>query len=322
MKKASLALFACLVATAAVAQHQHRLIIPEDPHQAALTVRDDRAGTLVVRLGPVDLPANSDHSVVAQPRGLPLVVPVDGWFTAYHPRLVDENGNLLPSRLLHHVAFWNTARSDFLCPNKMEHIFGAGGEMNDWPSLPGVGYRVHRGDRILVTSMFHNPTETAHPLTYLEMRIEYTPAAGAATLASVYPAWFDVKQCGESSYDLKPGSNVTSGEFTLNFSGRLLGVGGHLHNYGQQLRLSVGSDAATTVAMLEAKSDAQGRIVSIPVISFAEAGGYPLQKGERLRVTATYNNLTGEPLHEGAMGIVVGYFLPQDDGQMAALARK
>jgi hypothetical protein len=35
--------------------------------------------------------------------------------------------------------------------------------------------------------------------------------------------WFDEKECGDSSYDLKPGSNVTSGEFIRDSSGRLMG---------------------------------------------------------------------------------------------------
>ena len=67
---------------------------------------------------------------------------------------MDGAGQPEPGRLLHHVAFYNTARPDFLCPNKQEHIFGAGGEMNDWPALPGVGYRVRKGDRIRISTMF------------------------------------------------------------------------------------------------------------------------------------------------------------------------
>ncbi len=106
-------------------------------------------------------------------RQLYLVVPFEGWLKAYHPRMTDAAGATLPGRVAHHVAFWNTARSDFLCPNKLEHIFGAGGEMNDWLALPGYGYRVRKGDRILVTSMFHNPTDASYPSAWLQVKIEY-----------------------------------------------------------------------------------------------------------------------------------------------------
>jgi len=62
-------------------------------------------------------------------------------------------------------------------------------------------------------------------------------------------------------------------------------------------------------------------LLAMPIVSFAERGGYRLNQGEVVKVTAMYDNPTGKPLPEGAMGIVVGYFLPDNDTQMAALKR-
>src|SRR5438105_6491890 len=159
-----------------LAQHEHMAM-----HHAAAPVRlevkdNTAAGTLTVRLGPLNLPAHASHVDVAQPSPQFLTIHFDGWLIAYHPRLTDQAGAAIPGRLLHHVAFYNTSRADFLCPNKQEHIFGAGGEMNDWPATPGFGYRVRPGDRIRVTSMFHNPTATSYPAAYLEVRMEYRTA--------------------------------------------------------------------------------------------------------------------------------------------------
>jgi len=219
----------------------------------------------------------------------------------------------LPGALLHHVAFWNTRRSDFLCPNNQEHIFGAGSEMNEWQAVPGFGYRVHPGDRIRVTTMFANPTADDHPQTFLEVKMEYRLAANTQ-LKNVYPAWFDVGQCGDSSYDLKPGVDVTSGTLRLAYSGILLGVGGHMHNYGRQLVLE--NTRNENVATLNARIDDHGRLLSIPIAYFLQTGGYRLNKGDALKVTATYDNISGHFLPEGAMGIVVGYFLPDNDAEM------
>jgi len=55
---------------------------------------------------------------------------------------------------------------------------------------------------------------------------------------------------------------------------------------------------------------------------FSDRGGYKFAAGDQLRITATYDNVTGKPLPAGAMGIVVGYFLPADDSAMSALRRK
>ena len=310
-------------ATSAPAQHDHHTMgAMKTSSDARLEVRDDAAAqVLTVRIGPLNLPANSDHMTVAQAPAVFLEVPFDGWITAYHPRLVDGTGQPEPGRLLHHVAFYNTARPDFLCPNKQEHIFGAGGEMNDWPALPGVGYRVRKGDRIRISTMFHNPTPASYPETWLEVKVDYRNAARGEPLTSVYPAWFDVQECRDSGYDLGPGKSLKIGEFKLGFGGLLLGVGGHMHDYGRQLdlfNLTRGED----VAALPTQLDSAGRIQRMPIVRFTDRGGYKLDKGDVLRVSAIYDNPLGKSIPDGAMGIVVGYFLPDNDAELAGLRKQ
>ncbi len=315
--KPILMILALACSSLAWAQHDHAMNMAPSA-TAHMDVQDDSATqVLTVRVGPLNLPAHSGHMAVAQAPPFFLTIPFEGWLTAYHPRLVDGSGHPEPSRLLHHVAFYNTARADFLCPNKLEHIFGAGGEMNDWAAIPGVGYRVHKGDRIRIGTMFHNPTDADYPQTWLEVKIEYQNAA-RGDLKSIYPAWFDVQQCGDSGYDLGPGRTLKIGEIKLDFSGLLLGVGGHMHDYGRQLEL-FDVTRSHTVAALKAQLDPTGKIQSMPVVRFGE--GYKLNKGDVLRVSAIYDNPKGE-IPDGAMGIVVGYFLPADDTQMAGLKKQ
>jgi hypothetical protein len=57
----------------------------------------------------------------------------------------------------------------------------------------------------------------------------------------------------------------------------------------------------------------------MPIVMFTNQGGYKVAQDDRMQVTATYDNPTGHLLHDGAMGIVVGYFLPADDQQFARL---
>lgn len=289
---------------------------------ATLAVHDQPAAqVLTVMLGPLNLPARTSHMQTAQPRPQFFAIPFDGWIVAYHPQLVDGDGNPIPGRLLHHVAFYNTARPDFICPNKQEHIFGAGGEMNDWPATPGFGYRVLRGDRIRITSMFHNPTATSYSAAYLQVRMEYRKLdSPGAPLQSVYPTWLDVKGCGDSSYDLKPGPNLTIGEVTLRYPGILLGVGGHMHDYGRELLLK-NLSRKQTVADLRAKVDGKGHLLSMPIVLFMKEGGYRVAPGDRMQITAAYDNPSGHLLRQGAMGIVVGYFIPADPKQFARLHR-
>jgi hypothetical protein len=312
---------------AARAQQEHGSMHHPMHHHLAtaakLEIRDDPAArVMTIRLGPLNLPAHTDHMAAAQPPDFFLTIPFDGWLTAYHPAMLDAREQPVPGKLLHHVAFWNTARSDFLCPNKEEHIFGAGGEMNDWPAVPGMGYRVRAGERIRIETMVHNPTDTSHPDAYLQVRMEYRRAtADSPPLRDIYPAWIDAKECADSAYDLPPGQSVKIGKITVRYSGVLLGVGGHLHDYGESLVLS-NPTRNEPIAMLNSKLDPQGRIVSMPVVSWVDKGGYRIDRGDVLQVAAAYDNTTGKRLPEGAMGIVVGYFLPDRDTLMAALVRK
>ncbi len=280
----------------------------------------DAAGRVVtLREGPMTLPAHTSHMKMPQPPDEIWVVPFDGWLLAYHPQLVDAAGNAVPGRVLHHTAFWNVDRSDFLCPNKEEHIFGAGSEMTDWGQVPGFGYRVQKGDRIRVETMVYNPTDISYDRVYLEVRISYQPA-GAAEIRDVYPAWMDVQSCRNSSYDLPAGESVKSGSVAVNYSGVLIGVGGHLHDYGRQLVLQ-DVTKNETVATLDARVDASGLLLGLPVVMFTDRGGYRLNRGDQLEITAKYDNVSGKDLRWGAMGIVVGYFVPDDEASMTSLRR-
>ncbi len=312
----ALLISAMLASAAAWAQHEHHAMQNVSP--AKLAVSNDAARRLlVVTLGPLELPAHTDHAAMAQPAPQMLEIPFEGWITAYHPSLTDEHGNKLPAGILHHVAFWNTARGDFLCPGKPEHIFGAGGEMNDWPALPGFGYRVHKGDRIRITTMFHNPTGAAYHNARLTVAMEYQPET--AGLKSVYPAWFDVKQCGDSTFLIPPNGISLQAKVPLQYSGRLLGVGGHMHDYAERMVIADATQKQP-IAMLEATLDEHGHIRSMPLEVFVERGGFPLKKGDEILVEAKY----GKPrvAKAEAMGIVVGYFLPDNDAEMAGLRRK
>src|SRR5260221_12486465 len=108
-------------------------------------------------------------------------IPMSGWILAYHPKIVDSYGAAVPGTVLHHVAFWNENRADFLCPNKEEHIFGAGSEMTDWTEVPGYGYRVQEGEKIRIETRMYNPTATSYEKTFLEVVIPFQETTGVGT---------------------------------------------------------------------------------------------------------------------------------------------
>jgi hypothetical protein len=295
-------------------------------HQVAKGVKLEQkidGNTITIRIGPMNLPAHTSHMKMPQPPDLVWQIPIDGWLLAYSPRLADAKGNVVPGSVLHHTAFWNEKRADFLCPNKEEHIFGAGSEMTNWGAVPGYGYRVQMGDKIRIETMVHNPTDTSYDGVFLVVSISYQSyqkADSGAQLKSVYPTWMDVMSCGNSGYDLAAGKSEKTGTVTVHYSGVLLGVGGHMHDYGKELVLE-DATRKETVATLDAKVDANGKLISMPTVLFLDKRGYKFAAGDVLKISATYDNTSGKLLRDGAMGIVVGYFVPSDDTAMAALRR-
>src|SRR5260370_4783821 len=172
--------------------------------------------------------------------------------------------------------------------------------------------------------MVHNPTAISYDKAYLEVVIPFQEAPGDASAdtprKNVYPAWMDVASCGNSGYNLPAGKSEKTGTVTVKYDGVLLGVGGHLHDYGKQIVLEDVS-RKETVATLDAKADAQGLLESVPVKLFVQEGGYKFAKGDVLKISATYDNSTGKLLRDAAIGIAVGYFVAADDAKMAALRR-
>ena len=265
---------------------------------------------LIIRVGPFSLPANVHHSHM---QNLFLQVPFDAWFLSYQPSIVDGTKSVVPKELVHHVDFFSIAREDFLCRDGYEHFFSIGQEMQYWPPLRGVGYRVTKGRRIMIRPMLKNPTGTPYHNVFIEVQINYQRVSESPRLKNIYPAWFHIGQCVTTSYDLKPGRNVNSSQVTVAFPGRLLGVGGHMHTYGTSLMLENESRHEEIVAII-ARKDSSGSFQSMPIISLLPSSrGYRLNRNDRIKLTAVYENPTGKVLRNKAMGIMVGYFLPDDD---------
>jgi len=119
--------------------------------------------------------------------------------------------------------------------------------------------------------MVHNPTNTSYENVFLEVRIPYqdTDAPGPPDRKNYYPAWIDPNSCGDSSYDLNPGKNIKEGVVALKYSGVLLALGGHMHDFAKRIVLEDVS-RQETVAALVAKVDSQGQLLGMPTVTFFE----------------------------------------------------
>ncbi|HEX6992008.1 MAG TPA: hypothetical protein VF151_08985, partial [Gemmatimonadales bacterium] len=112
--------------------------------------------------------------------------------------------------------------------------------------------------------------------------------------------------------DVPPGKSEHSHEFTLPVAGRLLGVGGHMHDYGQEVRLE-DAETGKVITRVKAELDDNGHIEGVGRKLFAIRGaGVRLKANHRYRVVGVYDNPTDRSIVNGGMAHMVGLFVPDD----------
>jgi hypothetical protein len=272
------------------------LIVDADP--------DERV--LVLRLGPIELPADDGHAMARTPL-LPVQLPVGGWFTGFDARLRNEAGDVLPGHLLHHVNIMVPDRVDLFRPI-MQRLVAAGEETEaitlPWP----FGIPVPEGQELLVYAMLHNPDGVAYGTVWLDMTIPYTDRRRRG----VQPFFIDASPPpGPASWDLPPGRSERSWEGSPAVDGRVLGVGGHLHRFGTELILE-DVTAGRVITRLRPDVGPDGEILGVERRRFLWWLGIPLRTDRVYRITAIYDNPTPDTIPWGAMGAIGGAFMPRD----------
>jgi hypothetical protein len=277
---------------------------------------DDIHRDVVVELSPLDLPAHASHHDIRQPVPQVLVVPISGWFEGYFGEVVDSAGHPAPSILIHHLNLIIPQRRE-LFSTIMQRMGAAGAETPpvELPEIfghPVLGYPIDKGDTLLITLMLNNPTDVAYHNARLQVHLRYAPRDIWPSPISIFPFYLDVMPpAGPHGYDLPAGHSQKSWEGRPAVKGRILAIGGHLHQYGVDLRLT---DVTTgrVIWRTAPVTDAERRILRIPTKTYWWRLGIPIVPDHTYRITATYDNPTGHAIPDGAMGAIGGVFLPSN----------
>jgi|GEM_PF-2941206 len=277
-------------------------------HGARLTLVPDASGRrLLLSIGPVSLPAADGEAVMRITPGLEAPIGFDGWLVGMEVRVEDEHGEALPSELLHHVNLILPNRRDLFRP--MMQRLGAAGPETDAMRLPWpLGFRVAGDEDLLVVAVLHN--ESARDFGNVYVRAEVDTRRRGRVAA--YPFMMDVIPPPQpAAWDLPPGRSERSWEGSPAVDGRILGIGAHMHRYGQELVLE-DVTAGRVLYRSQPVLDDDGEIISIPqepLLPF----GVRLRADHRYRVTAVYDNPTADTIPDGAMGVFGGVFRPSGD---------
>ena len=275
-------------------------------------------GELVIELPGVDVPARDsmgEGMVLTHLYQVPI--PVSGTLYRFHVEVVDGAGDRLPQSVLHHVNLTDPSRRELFLPTSL-HIIAASKETPNL-AIPRFlfGLPIHKGDRYIASGMLANDGEEPIHDARIRLVFHYLPAWVPGPLFDAYPWVMDVMfplgrpGDGRKAFDLPPGRTTRSWESSPAVPGTLLGLGGHLHDYGVSLTLE-DVTAGKVLWQGEPVKDSSGTVHQMPVHRFYGWNhlGVHIEPTHVYRATVAYDNPTGRVLRNGGMGAIAGLFVP------------
>ncbi len=241
--------------------------------------------------------------------------PIDGWLRSITMRITDGQGREVSSRLVHHLNVINLDRRQLMYAMP-ERVVALGQETGDISLPSSIGMRVKAGSHMGLVLMWHNMTATDYHDLTVTLTFEWMPTNMYPRPLDVWPVYLDVvNPIGRPvDFDLPQGKQQFHAEFTMPISGRVLGVGGHLHDYGTGLVLTdVTDQKPREIVRLGTTLDSAMMIHGVErKFPGIRGAGLKLEKGHRYRLTASYDNTSGHYLKDGAMAHMILLFAPDD----------
>lgn len=250
------------------------------------------------------------HAGAHVQRFMPFTWPVSGWLRGARVELVDSLGRALPQRLLHHINLLDLSRRQLIHAG-LERLWAAGAETDPVMLPAGIGVPVEAGAAFGL-ALAYDPAQLPRG-SWIRVRARWMPTNMNPRPRDVFPVLVDVNyQVGRSaSYDLPSGRSERVFEFAWPLDGHVLGVGGHLHDYGVELRLE-DLDRHAVVIRLRARRDSAGKLLGMPQALYGVSGaGKRLVAGRHYRLVAVYDN-PGPAIEQGAMAEMGMAFMPDE----------
>jgi hypothetical protein len=204
-----------------------------------------------------------------------------------------------------------------------ERTIAAGQETEDVILPSSIGVRIESGTEMALLSAWANEMgEDLHDVV-LDFVVPYLPENTMPRPHEVRAFDIDLGfRPGETdAFDVGPGLTVHQRDFVPPTGGRILGVGGHLHDFAESIAL-VDLTTGKVLLTLKAKTDSAGKVASVGRKLFGLTGeGLRLRAGRPYRVVAIYRNPLGRTLVEGGMALLAGILAPDDPADWPVLDR-
>ena len=289
-----------------------KLQIPEpgvDPQNKVPVIIYPEENILEIAIGPVNIPANSTHML------MPVhitALPFDVWLHGFNWAITDEDRNQLSSSFLHHFNMIDPNKRELFYPVSRK-IFAAGRE-TPAVSVPSIiGMPLKADQPLLMSTMFQNVSDKNYTNIYLRIWFEYSDKDRLINPISVYPFTLDAAGfIPPKDFKVPPGESSASTKAQPKIDARIVGIGGHLHDYGEYVKV-VDITSDNVVWTGEAITEDQGHVVSMPTDFFLLPWKKNIYKDHTYQTVAKYENPLSKPSPERGMGTIGGLFIPKSD---------
>ena len=236
-------------------------------------------------------------------------LPIDGWLHGFDVSLRDADGNLLPIETLHQLTFLDPDQRELFSPIP-RRVLGASPDAAR-QRLPGLfGYPVLAADRLLIEAVFANPTGADIPEAFLHVALDYS-LEGEKLIEprNVYPFHLDVMgPVGEKRFVVPPGRSRRAWTGSPAVPGRILALGGHVHDYATRLRLVNATDGSV-VWEVQPNRDREGRVEDVPRREMWWRLGHHVYPEKLYRIEVEYDNPLDVPAPSTGAGVIGGVIL-------------
>jgi hypothetical protein len=248
--------------------------------------------------------------------------PADVWMRSFDLQLFDkEHRRLDQPTTMHHMELLNFDRRQVLYP-MVERVFGLGEETSSAKVPKSVGLPLDAGMDMGLYVMWNNHTDTDLDCVTLQLTIAYSPRSlvPRPTIVLPFKADVNIHPGAGDAFDLPPGGGSRSAVFTMPVSGRLLAIGGHLHDFGKELRLE-DVKSGKVLARVGAQRTSDGHVTGVSHSYYGIFGsGRHLILGRQYRLVAVYEGSPRDSIY-GAMGLMGGIIAPDHYAKWPKLDR-
>ena len=299
-----------------------------DPGPQAVDPLAGPGSVSTIRVGPFPLlpyVPGIDLSALESP-ALPLLLPghlnlpmvgipkpcSDCLVLGMQPDLVFADGspaNLDRGPMLHHTVLFDVGEDDPVCGrgtllgNIGRRFFAAGNERTGFEFPDGYGMPVGDGMWAGLTELMNMSNQLQ--IVYLQLAVRWVPA-GTEGFSDVTPVWLDIDSCGDSQFDVPAGVSEQTWDWQSNLTGRVVTVGGHVHDGGEWLaahNATSGEHLCTSVAGYGTDPAYAGAIESMTTCIWDRLS--TIRAGDTIRLTSHYNTTAPAKKVMGIMMIFV-----------------